>query len=49
MVQYMDDILVVGPVKQHVQEQTDHLVHQFHANKWIVSPKSDLEPKHTIT
>ena len=49
VVQYMDDILVVGPIKQHVQEQTDHLVRQFHANKWIVSPKSDLEPKHTIT
>ena len=49
VVQYMDDILVVDPIKQHVQEQTDHLVRQFHANKWIVSPKSDLEPKHTMT
>ena len=49
VVQYMDDILVVGPIKQHVQEQTDHLVRQFHTNKWIVSPKSDPEPKHTIT
>ena len=49
VIQYMDDILVVGPDKQHVQHQTDHLIHQFQTHRWVVSAKSDVDPKHTVT
>ena len=49
VVQYMDDILVLGPHLHHVHEQTPHLVQHFKQNNWIVSAKSELQPTHHIT
>ena len=49
VVQYMDDILVLGPQLHRVRAQTQHLVQTFTQHNWVVSAKSELEPSHHVT
>jgi hypothetical protein len=49
VVQYVDDILIIGFNKAKVAEATQHIIAIMIADGWLVSPKSEVEPKSRIT
>ena len=49
VVQYMDDILVLGPPLHRVRAKTQQPVQIFKQHNWVISAKSELEPSHHVT